>query len=109
MSHQCKIAGRDVSLAWTNSSLRSLRFRAGKIREDPRELFGALADNARAEYAAGALLWMLAPDDLHAKHAKPESLWLTVGDDEIEGVIKAIVGTLADSNPDAEKKMTSQT
>lgn len=109
MPHGCTIGGREVSLEWTVRSARAVRFRAGKIGEDPAELWQGLGDQKRADYAAGCLLWLLAPDDLHAAHKTPDSLWMQVTDDEVPDVLRAIVATLGDSSTDTEKKSTSPT
>lgn len=105
MSHACTIGGEPVTLAWVQSSARAMRFRAGKIGEDPAELWKQLRDPVRSDYAAGVLLWLLVPAGLHERHKTPESLWESVTDDEVPDVLTAIVGTLGDSiPPEAEKK-----
>ena len=108
MSHPCQIGGKSVELAWTNSTARSLKFRASQLGVDPRQLCADLADNGRAEYSLGVLLWLVAPEDLHSRHRTPESLWLTVADDEVAGVVNSVVETLGDGAPSEEKKSTSK-
>lgn len=109
MGHKCSIGGRDVELAWTNSTSKQLRLRASKIGEDPQTLWQNLSVPARAEYSLACLLWLLAPRSLGgAEVSDPEALWLLVGDDEIDSVLRAVTETLADANPSDEKKSTSE-
>jgi len=109
MSHACTIGGEPVTLAWVQSSARAMRFRAGKIGENPAGLWTQLRDPVRGDYAAGVLLWLLAPADLHKRHETPDSLWESVTDEELPDVLAAIVGTLGDSiPPEAEKKSSSR-
>ena len=109
MSHACSIGGRKVDLEWTNESLRKMTIRASKLGEDPRDLFSDLKDPKRSDYAACALLWLLVPDEIHEANRTPEKLWLKVADQEIEGVLGAVIATLGDITVDAEKKSTLMT
>lgn len=108
MSHACSIGGEKVELQWDHLTARSLMFRASKLGQLPNELYRQLQDPVRADYALGALLWLLAPSSIHDKHATPESLWLKTTDEETAGILEAVIGTLADSAPaEPEKKSTS--
>lgn len=107
MAHSVKIGGQVVELAWTQSTARTLGFRASKIGVDPRELYGDFTKPRKAEYAVTAFLWLLLPDEVHRRFALPDDLCPLIEPEDAKDILAAVLGVIADMAPSDEKKSTS--
>lgn len=100
------IGGEAVSLAWTQEIARRYAFRCSQIGGGPR-----LADFSHAKKAAAAVtsfLWLILPGPVHARYPSPEELFVALEETDPAEIHAAVMAVLADMNPPAEKKSTSQ-
>ena len=103
MAHEAKIAGRKVSLEWTQEAAKRFRFRLSSSGGHPsqRELTSAKS----ADAAVCKLLWAMLPPQEVARHATPEDLFVAIDQDtESEALAQAIHGVYADMDTTPEKK-----
>ena len=103
MSHQCVIAGRTVSLEWTQETAKRFAFRMGEVGGEPT---GRQLTNPRTVATAlFKVLWGLLPTAEFQKHPTPEDLFIAVDhESEAEAIFAAINGIYQDRFPSEEKK-----
>jgi len=108
MSHKVTIGGADVEISWTNEVQRGFRDRVSKIGADYEKLFQNFRNPRKSRYAYFAWLWFFLPMDVYRKFEIPEDLMLAVEDKDAQSVVSAVLGTIKEMSPSAEKKSTSK-
>lgn len=102
-SHNCKIAGRSVDLAWTQETAKRYAFRMGEIGGEPTSK--QLTSPRTVATALHKVLWALLPPAEFARYATPEDLFVAVDhDNEATGIFSAINSVYQDRFADTEKK-----
>lgn len=106
MIHQCIIAGRKVSLEWTQETAKRFAYRMGVIGGEPTGK--ELNNPKKVTTALFQVLWGLLPPGEFQRYTDPEALFVAV-DHEAEGaaIYDAIKGVYEERFLDAEKKSTS--
>jgi hypothetical protein len=108
MNHACTIAGRAVSLEWTQEAAKRFAFRMGEIGGEPSGK--QLSNPKTVTTALFKVLWGLLPPGEFARYADPESLFVAVDHEtEGEGIYSAIKGIYEERFTDPEKKSTLMT
>lgn len=105
MSATVKIDGKEIALRWDNSTARQVRFRQSALGESIVSILRDIQKPAKAEAAMAKLLWAMLPDV--SQYPTPESLWLSIADEDMVDAGKAVMAILAESSPSDQKKTSS--
>lgn len=108
MASVIKLAGKSVTVGWTQETLRHLRLRASKADIDPRRLIGDFGNPNKAEYAVTAFMWLILPKEAYRKYPTPEDLYDDIAEEDAEDNLSAIAAVIEEMAVDMEKKSTSQ-
>ena len=106
MASIIKLAGKPVTVGWTQETLRHLRLRASKANIDPRRLIGDFGNPNKAEYAVTAFMWLILPKETYRKYETPEDLYDDISEEDAEENLASIVAVIEEMAVDIEKKST---
>ena len=107
MIHDVTIAGRKVSLEWSQETAKRYAFRLGEVGGEPTGK--QLSDPRTVTTALFKVLWGLLPPMEFARHATPEELFVSVDhDEEGEAIYGAIKAIFEERFVSPEKKSTSK-
>jgi len=108
MPHEIKIAGRTVTLAWTQETAKRFAYRMGEAGGEPTGK--QLSNPKTVTTALFKVLWGLLPAAEFQRHPDPEALFVAVDHDaEGEAIFSALRDIYSERFPTEEKKSTSTT
>jgi hypothetical protein len=103
MDYPITIAGRKVSLAWTQESEKRFAFRMGLIGGEPTPK--QLSNPRTVTTALFKIAWGLLPPAEFARYDDPEALFVAMDHEaDAEALFAAISGIYQDRTIDTEKK-----
>jgi hypothetical protein len=107
MIHKVTIAGRELSLEWSQETAKRYSFRMGEVGGEPT--VKQLSNPRTVTTALFKVLWGLLPPMEFTRYATPEELFVAVDhENEGEAIYEAIKGIFEDRFVSPEKKSTSK-